>query len=139
MRFLLLVLSVLCTSAFANSVSNSDQQLAAVEKAVNYYLEGSILGDPKVIAKAFHPDAIIQGISGGKHRVYQLKEFLGVFTPGKPGTHTTKIISIDIVNNAASVRAEWDMGTWKYIDFLSLLKMGDEWKVVNKIYTSVKK
>lgn len=29
------------------------------EKAVNYYLEGSLLGDLQIIAKAFHPDATV--------------------------------------------------------------------------------
>jgi hypothetical protein len=32
-----------------------------------------------------------------------------------------------------------DMGTWKYVDYLSLLKNKGEWKIVNKIYTVVQK
>ncbi|GAA6204914.1 MULTISPECIES: nuclear transport factor 2 family protein [Thalassotalea] len=127
-------------SSIAQTQYTGDKaQAAAVEKAVNYYLEGSLLGDPNVVAKAFHPDARVQGIRNGKHAVYDMKTFLGFFSTEKPGTHTTHIISVDIEENAASVRAEWDMGTWKYVDYLSLLKNNGEWKIVNKIYTVVKK
>ncbi|WP_284244428.1 nuclear transport factor 2 family protein [Thalassotalea insulae] len=114
-------------------------QRAAVEQAVNYYLEGSLLGDPKVIAQAFHPNAKVQGIRDGQHKVYDMKTFLGFFSTDKPRKHTTKIVSVDIENNAASVRAEWDMGSWKYVDYLSLLKQNEQWKIVNKIYTVVQK
>ncbi|OKY26586.1 MULTISPECIES: nuclear transport factor 2 family protein [Thalassotalea] len=136
---------ILCTLLFSFQAISGTQyhgdtsQKDAVEKAVNYYLEGSKLGDPDIVAKAFHPDAKIQGVTDGKHNVYELQTFLGFFSKDKPGKHTTSIIAMDIENSAASVRAEWDMGSWKYVDYLSLLKHNGEWKIVNKIYTVVKK
>lgn len=140
MKILTLLMIILSFNVLAEtSITGDATQVKAVEKAVNYYLEGSKLGDPAVVAKAFHADAKIQGVSKGKHNVYELQKFLSFFDPNKPGKHTTSIVSMDIENSAASVRAEWDMGTWKYVDYLSLLKFGDEWKIVNKIYTVVQK
>jgi hypothetical protein len=140
LKFSTLLFIILSFNSVANTQYFGDKsQAAAVEKAVNYYLEGSLLGDPKVIAKAFHKDAKVQGIRKGKHDVYDMKTFLSFFNINKPGKHTTHIISVDIEESAASVRAEWDMGTWKYVDYLSLLKHNGEWKIVNKIFTVVKK
>ncbi len=140
MKLLTIFLAILSFSALAETQYFGDKSQAAdVEKAVNYYLDGSLLGDAKVIAKAFHPDAKVQGIRDGEHKVYDMKTFLGFFSTDKPGKHTTKIVSVNIENNAASVRAEWDMGSWKYVDYLSLLKHQDQWQIVNKIYTVVQK
>lgn len=144
MKFLIILSALLFSLQSFNSIadthySGDKTQAAAVEKAVNYYLEGSLLGDPQIIGKAFHPDATVQGIRNGKHDVYDMKTFLGFFSTEKPGKHTTHIISVDIEESAASVRAEWDMGTWKYVDYLSLLKNNGEWKIVTKIFTVVKK
>lgn len=140
MRILTVLLTLISFSSLADIQYFGDKsQTAAVEKAVNYYLEGSKLGDPKIVAKAFHRDALVQGIRNGKRKVYNMKTFLGFFSTDKPGKHTTQIISVDVEKSAASVRAEWDMGTWKYVDYLSLLKENNEWKIVNKIFTVVKK
>lgn len=138
------ILSALClllsTQCFANTQYYGDtSQSADVEKAVNYYLEGSLIGDPDIVAKAFDENATVQGIHKGKHTTFSMKTFLGFFSKDKPGKHTTKIVSVDIAKTAASVRAEWDMGTWKYVDYLSLLKKNGEWKIVNKIYAVVQK
>ncbi|MDG1750564.1 MAG: nuclear transport factor 2 family protein [Thalassotalea sp.] len=131
---------LLSFSSIAETQYSGDKtQATAVEKAVNYYLEGSLLGDPEIIAKAFHPDAKVQGIRKGKHDVYDMKTFLGFFSTDKPGKHTIHIISVDIEQSDASVRAEWDMGTWKYVDYLSLLKINQEWKIVNKVFAVVQK
>ena len=92
-----------------------------------------------MISKAFHPNALVQGNSDGQLQTYNMKTFLGFFSSDKPGKHTTKILSIDIENDAALVKAQWDMGTWMYIDYLTLLKNDDQWKIINKVYTKVQK
>ncbi|GHE97625.1 nuclear transport factor 2 family protein [Thalassotalea profundi] len=140
MKFIALLFVCFSFNVFAEkTLSGEISQTQSVEKAVNYYLDGSKLGDPDIVAKAFHETAKIQGVKDGALKTYELEQFLGFFSKDKPGTHITSIIAVDIENTAASVRAEWDMGTWKYVDYLSLLKFGDEWKIVNKIYTVVQK
>ncbi|WP_286234228.1 nuclear transport factor 2 family protein [Thalassotalea sediminis] len=140
MRSLILGSIFFTAQVFSQTHYQGDKtQVKAVETTVNYYLEGSIAGDPSMIKKAFHPNAKVQGIKNDQHKVYDMNTFLSFFSKDKPGKHKTSIISVDIENNAASVRAEWDMGTWKYVDYLSLLKQNNEWKIVNKIYTVVQK
>jgi len=139
MKILFLLLSIISFNSFSHVSKHNETSKSAVTKTVNYYLKGSVLGDSKMISKAFHSDALVQGNSDGQLQRYDMKTFLGFFSTDKPGKHTTKIISIDIENDAASVKAHWDMGTWMYIDYLTLLKNNGQWQIVNKVYTKIQK
>jgi len=139
MKLLFLLLSIISFNSFSHVSKHIETPESAVTKAVNYYLKGSVLGDSKMISKAFHSDALVQGNSEGQLQRYDMKTFLGFFSTDKPGKHTTEIISIDIENDAASVKAHWDMDTWMYIDYLTLLKNNGQWKIVNKVYTKIQK
>ncbi len=45
---------------------------------------------------------------------------------------------IDVTGTAAVAKLEFYVGkTLKYIDYMSLYKFGDEWKIVNKIFYKV--
>ncbi len=48
-----------------------------------------------------------------------------------------KIVSIDIENDAASAKIEVDMPNKNriYTDYLLLLKIKEEWKIIQKSYT----
>lgn len=55
---------------------------------------------------------------------------------GKEEKGTLKILSVDVTDNAASVKVIETYPTSVYVDYLNLLKFGGEWRIVNKIYTS---
>lgn len=139
MKLLFILLSIVSFNCLSHVSHHDEKPKTAITKTVNYYLKGSVLGDPQMISKAFHSDALVQGNSDGKMQRYDMNTFLGFFSTDKPGKHTTKIISIDIENDAALVKALWDMGTWKYIDYLTLLKNNGQWKIINKVYTKIQK
>lgn len=48
-----------------------------------------------------------------------------------------KILSIEILGNNALVKAQVPMLGYNYFDFLSLSKINDDWKIVNKLFTHV--
>jgi len=54
---------------------------------------------------------------------------------GKEEKGDLSITSVDITGDAASVKVVEVYDQSKYIDYLSLLKLNGEWKIVNKIYT----
>lgn len=139
MKLLFLLLSIVSFNCLSHVSHHDETPKIAITKTVNNYLKGSVLGDSQMISKAFHSDALVQGNSNGKLQRYDMETFLGFFSTDKPGKHTTKIISIDIENDAALVKAHWDMGTWMYIDYLTLLKNNGQWKIINKVYTKIQK
>ena len=60
------------------------------------------------------------------------------FTDGTPPADTTgyrnEITWIEVAGNAAVARTDLWWPNIHYVDYLSLLKIGDTWKIVNKIW-----
>jgi predicted nuclease with RNAse H fold len=55
---------------------------------------------------------------------------------GKEEEGTLSILTVDVTGNAASVKVIETYPTSIYVDYLNLLQLGGEWRIVNKIYTS---
>ena len=85
------------------SIIAQDSDYAAVEKTVNYYLNGGTNGDYKTLAKAFHKNATMKYIRNGEYtEVNALAFFKKVIKPGKKSTRTTKVTSITVAGDAAN-------------------------------------
>jgi putative lumazine-binding protein len=57
-------------------------------------------------------------------------------TAGKDEQGTLEIVSVDVTGTAALVKVMETYATSVYIDYLNLLRIGQEWRIVNKIYMS---
>ena len=49
-------------------------------------------------------------------------------------THANRIVSVDMRGTAAVVKTDLSWPNVHYVDYLSLLKVEGEWKIVNKIW-----
>ena len=58
---------------------------------------------------------------------------------GKEEQGELKIVSVDITGNAASVKVREEYPISVYTDYVTLLKLGGEWKIVNKVYVAERK
>ncbi|WP_062058258.1 nuclear transport factor 2 family protein [Aquimarina longa] len=128
---LVLLISIM-TTTFAQ-----DSDYSKVEKTLSYYLDGSMMGDYEVIKKAFHADATMRNVSA-KHG-YRDFIALEVFKKAKKRTEpkpnkTYRITYIDISGNAASAKIEIASPSVTVTDYMQLLKINGEWKIVGKIY-----
>ena len=110
---------------------NSSSEMKGIEKALNYYLEGETADE---VAKAFHPDAELKFIRDGKYQEITVDEFLGRIRGKEKPNRITRIRSIQRTGNAASACVEAEYADFKYIDYMNLLKVDGEWKIVNKIF-----
>lgn len=119
-----------------NQVSAQDEkELAKVP--VNNYLQAQATGNPDFIRKAFHADAKIMSFSDGKLSVFSLEEFASRFngkTAPDEAQRKREIVSFDVSGNAASAKIVLDYPTIKFTDYLNLLKIDGEWKIVNKTF-----
>ena len=130
----LLALTVMACGAAAQK---SDEE-AAVRQAVEHYLHGLKFNDVASLKQAFYPEAKLffvrkDGQLGQLTQEQWYKGFEG--SAGKEEKGDLQITAVDITGNAASVKVVEVYDNSKYIDYLSLLKFGGEWKIVNKIYT----
>lgn len=130
---LLLFLSFSGFFLFAQSFQDDH---AAIAKTVNYYLEGGTQGDFDMLKKAFHPEARMRYVSKGEFTDVNVLEFFGsrMKPGGNPQNRETRIANIDLAGHAATARLEIVYPTFKFIDYMTLLKIDGEWLIVNKSF-----
>ena len=128
--FFLLALTLSLTSLTAQE---SDYQLVA--KTVNYYLEGGSNNDFQTLKKAFHETATMKYITKDGYREVNALEFFSGMDASKPRQNReTRIADITISGHAANARLEIEYPSFTFVDFMNLLKIDGEWKIVNKIF-----
>ena len=131
------LLTLALVGATLTAQAQTDEE--AVRTTAMDYIEGTANGEPYRIRRAFHPDAALYGVNGdGTMRRIPIDTYIGYFKPGETNDRDGKIISIDVVNDAANVKIEILSGPWKFTDYLLLLKLEGEWKIINKSYTRVR-
>ncbi len=110
---------------------------AQVEAAVQLYFKGHATGDGGNMAQAFHPAAHILSAKEGKLADLTRDAFTARFT-GKPAPDESRrvrrVLSVDISGTAAVAKVELDYPDNHFVDYLSLLKLGGSWVIVNKIF-----
>ena len=90
----------------------------------------------KLLKKAFHENATMKFISNNAYKeVNALEFFKRVINPKNPKqSRTTTISYINISGNTASAKLEIKYPKLTLTDYMNLLKIDNEWKIVNKIY-----
>lgn len=129
-----IIIIVLCIISSMNSFAQeSDYKL--VEKTVSYYLKGGTNNDFETLKKAFHKNATMKFISNGTYKeVNALNFFKRVIKEGPKQNRKTQISYINVSGNIANAKLEIEYPSFTFIDYMNLLKIDGEWKVVNKIF-----
>ena len=133
MKHSILLLALAIFSIPFSQAQESDYQLVA--KTVNYYLEGGTNNDYATLKKAFHETATMKYITKEGYKEVNALEFFSRMDASKPKQNRiTRIANITVSGHAASAQLEIEYPTFSFIDFMNLLKVDDEWKIVNKIF-----
>jgi hypothetical protein len=113
---------------------------AGVEAVIERYFRGHATGDPEHMREAFLPTAHVEGIREGKFTSWTLDEYCALFH-GEPAAdenaRTRTIDLIDVSGNAALAKATLVHGSTVFTDYFVLLKVGDEWRIANKVYYGI--
>ena len=129
------LLCALCLSLFGLPIvtaQTSDYQ--QIEKTLNYYLEGGTNNDFDTLKKAFHSTASMKYIGEEYTEVNAIEFFEGIMKPGPKQDRKTRIIAVSMTGNAANAQLEIEYPGFFFIDYMNLLKIDGEWKIVNKIF-----
>jgi len=107
-----------------------------MRKAIQHYFNGQATGDASHMRQAFAPSARIESVRDGKVTSLTLDEFCAFFK-GKPAAdEASRVRTIDFTDasgTAGTARITLDYGAMVITDYFLLLKIGDEWKIANKI------
>jgi hypothetical protein len=112
---------------------------AAVRAALDHYLQGHATGQGAHFSAAMHPDGKMLFVREGNLQSRTFPEYIAG-ARGKPADDEAqrrrRIVNVDITGDAAMGKIELDYPQAKLTDYMSLLKVNGEWKIVGKIFTS---
>jgi Putative lumazine-binding len=141
MRKLTVLLFLVAVPLFAAG-PNAGSEEAAVRAAIDHYFQGHATGDGAHFRKVFHPESKLFFIRDGKFASRTSEEYIGGATGKPPADEAQRkrtIDWIDVAGDAAVVRITLAYPTVTFVDYMSLLKIDGEWKIVNKTFNANRK
>jgi hypothetical protein len=115
----------------------------AITTAIGNYFNGVYNGDIELLRSVFHPQALVVGDVNDVPYFKTFSEYLDVVkkrkSPSDLGeSFRMEILSMEIINSIAVVKARLGMFEFNYTDLLSLNIINGRWLIVNKLMTNVK-
>lgn len=113
-------------------------QTSTEEADVRSCLENYMSGDGNRLEKAFHPSATMKyvDLQSGEFKDVPIAEFIA-----RVKSNTTKtdrkieIVSMNIEGNAAQAKIRIETAQVIMNDYMNLLKVNGEWKIVSKVFS----
>ena len=132
--------TLLLLTIFLGTLSaNAQTEIEKINKPLMDYIEGTANGEPDRLKRAFHPDFNLYFVQNDSVKAWSGKGYISNVKQGRKSNRIGKIISVDYENDAAIAKIEIDMPDRKrlYTDYLMLLKVKDDWKIIHKSFTFV--
>jgi hypothetical protein len=129
--------AVLALSAFASvNAAREATEREAVEKPIRMYFSG----DPEQLKQAFHPGATMFFARNDSLVAVPIPEYIARVAQSRakgdpPPQRVERIADVSISGSAAVARLELEYPNQKLTDYMSLVKYGGEWRIVNKIFS----
>ncbi len=110
-----------------------------VKHAVQLYIDGAA-GNAELLENAFHADARMFGQIAGARRDFPIADFInGVRAANRTLTgenYRAEIVDITVTGDAGVVTlVEQDYRGCDFVNYFTLTKFGDDWKIVSKTFT----
>ena len=129
--------AIVALSAFVSvNAARDAAEREAVEKPLKMYFSG----DPEQLKQAFHPGAMMFFARNDSLIAVPIPDYIARVAEsrakgGPPPQRTERIAQVDITGPSAVARLELEYPQQKITDYMSLVKYGGEWRIVNKIFS----
>ena len=136
LKFLTFIL--LTFLSFELSAQKKEKEL--IEQTIEIYFDGWMTGDTLKIGKVMHNTCNLKTVKDNEVIVIDRKSYLSRFKL-RPKLENSfgKIISIDITGRIASAKCEIEIPERIFTDYFNMIKLNDEWYIVDKISTNILK
>jgi len=133
----ILALGVLALAAPAAGHAQWSEE-AAIRAAVQHYVLGHATGDGNHYRQVFYlPEAKLYWVRDGQLGSRTSEEY-AAGAAGKPAADEAKrkrsVQVLDVAGNTALVKVDLDYPDVHFTDYMSMLKLGGEWKIINKSF-----
>ena len=130
-----LILAATGAILFPARAQNAEE--VAVRQAIEHYFRGHATGQGEHFRKVFHPDAKLFAVRDGKYWQLTSEEYIAR-APGKPAADEAQrkrtVENVDISGNAAIAKVVLEYPQTRFVDYMSMLKIDGEWRIVNKTF-----
>jgi len=122
---------------FVGMSTQAQSEMEAINKVLYHYIEGTANGEPERLKTAFNENFNLYFVANDTLRTWSGKNYIGGVKQGRKSNRIGKVLSIDYEGNAAIAKIEILMPARKriYTDYLMLLKIKDQWKIIHKSFT----
>lgn len=134
--FLVSIISACAVNQPKQAINNPKEE-ALIRQTIETYFEGWMTGDATKLGKAMHTTCQLKNVKDNEVLIFDRAKYLGFFKP-RPRRENAggRIISINITNDIAAAKCEIFTADRLYTDYFNMMKINDEWYIVDKIATS---
>ncbi|CAG2156017.1 hypothetical protein LMG31506_05568 [Cupriavidus yeoncheonensis] len=124
-----------------STLPSVDDDHQRILELLQTYLDALYDGDARTLRSTFHPQALLFAEVRGEIVQKALDVYVdGVANRESPASRNDpygmSILSVEVIGAIASAKVRVKVTGNNYFNFLSLLKTGgNEWRIVNKLYT----
>ena len=137
-RPLLALSFVAVLSAASLAAQAKSPEDAAVRKAIeNHYFKAQSTGDGSHLKGVFIDEGRMMWVADNKLQMRTSAEYIGGFRgqpPADEAKRKRRVAMVDVTGSAAVAKVELAYPDVTVTDYFSLLKIGGEWKIVNKSF-----
>ncbi|KEQ30937.1 hypothetical protein N180_08630 [Pedobacter antarcticus 4BY] len=136
-------LLVSCQNSYSQNnkkevMQNNQEQKDGILKPIELYIEAGRKGDGNIANPAFASTATMSWSENGVLKSVPIQALFDGFSAAEPMEASYKITTLDVESDVAIVRIESQFGPDKYADMFTLVKDGNNWKIISKIYHVIK-
>jgi len=137
--FLTLFICMVMLPIFAQTKKDDRQ---AIERTVQLYFDGMMDRNLSKLQEAFHPEARLIGYRGDNFTVTSFADWSTATSKGDKRDKSkfeNNLLDVEVKGNTALAKTELFWPGIYYYDFLTLIKIDGEWKIVHKTWYEEKR
>lgn len=115
-------------------INATPDQIAGIRKALDLYAEAAIKGDSKIAEPAFAKTATMSFVQNDTLVSVPIQALFDYYNNECPQPASYEIAVCDVADDAAIVKIDSKFGDTEFADMFTMVKDGDDWKIVSKIY-----
>jgi hypothetical protein len=134
---LILLAAFTFVAVFSSHCIAQDTDEEQIRNAVGYYFKAHATGNGEYLREAFHPVANLYFVRDDELAQITLEDYIAMFGGTPPDDEDQRVRTIDEIDfsgNAAIATITLDYPNAVYTDYMSMLKIEGEWKIVNKTF-----
>ncbi len=119
------------------SAATAQTDLEKINETLYDYIDGTANGEPDRVRKAFDSALNLYHVNKDSLVTWAGQGYINNIKPGRKSNRIGRVVSVDYENDAAMAKIEILMPARKriYTDYLLLLKVKGQWKIIHKSFT----